>query len=65
LINVCYDLEGPTTRQREIRGLKEAMEYFDCETSILITRDEEETIAENGKTVSIIPLWKWLPAGGE
>ena len=26
----------------------------------IVTKDDEETLEENGKLISVIPLWKWL-----
>jgi hypothetical protein len=60
LLNVCVDLGNPQTRQRELSGLKEAMDYFQLKESWLITADHEETIRMNGSRIRIIPLWKWL-----
>ena len=60
LINACYSLEDTTTRQREITGLTEAMQALDHEESWLITWEEEETFQQEGKTIHIQPLWKWL-----
>ena len=60
LINACYRLDSPTTRQREVSGLREAMNALNHTESWLITWDEEETIREAGKTIYVLPLWKWL-----
>jgi predicted AAA+ superfamily ATPase len=27
---------------------------------LIITRDEEKMIAENGVEINVIPAWKWL-----
>lgn len=60
LINVSYNIENISTRKREIRGLNEAMDYTGLKTSVLITNNEEDLICENGKTIKITPLYKWL-----
>lgn len=26
----------------------------------IVTKDDEETLEENGKLICVIPLWKWL-----
>ncbi len=26
----------------------------------IVTKDDEETLEENGKLIYVIPLWKWL-----
>ena len=60
LINVCFTLNDHQTRQRETEGLKEAMNALNTNTSILINNDLEEEIKVDGKTIKIVPLWKWL-----
>lgn len=60
LVNVCYRIDNPKTKEREINGLLEAMQYFNCTESWLVTSDSEETIRREGCTVRVVPLWKWL-----
>lgn len=60
LINVSYDLNSLQTFKREINGLQEAMEKLNLEKSVLITSEKEEFYSDKGKTIQIIPLWKWL-----
>jgi len=60
LINVSYKIEDNKTLQREIKSLKEGMDYFGIKNSYLINSQKEEQIDINGKKIHIIPLWKWL-----
>lgn len=60
LMNVCYSIEHPTARQREVMGLLEAMQFFDTSEAFLLTADHEETIQIEGKAILAVPLWKWL-----
>jgi uncharacterized protein len=60
LINVCYSLGDQQTRQRETDGLKEAMIALDVKHSVLINNNLEEDISVDDRTITIIPLWKWL-----
>ena len=39
IVNVCYDLNDPQTRHREISGLVEALIFFDSPQGWLVTRD--------------------------
>jgi hypothetical protein len=64
IVNVCYDLNDPQTRHREISGLVEALIFFDYPQGWLVTRDHEETVEQNGKKIMILPLWKWLLTSG-
>lgn len=64
LIQVCYDLTNPETKNREIRALLKAGKELHCKDLMIITKDKEdtETIEWFGDTavVSFIPLRKWL-----
>ena len=65
IANVCLDIHAPDTRKRELNGLKQAMKYFECDQAWLLTRSHEETVTHDGRTISMLPLWKWLVAEGE
>lgn len=49
-----------STRQREVAGLMEASKVTGCDTLTIITMDEETMLNEKGKTIRVIPAWKWL-----
>lgn len=59
LVNVSYR-NSQSTKNREINGLLEAMEYFGMTDSYLVTSEDEETISEGDKRIFVVPLWKWL-----
>lgn len=59
-IQVTDNLSNPSTRKREIEGLKYAMNRFNLDEGIIITIDAEETIIEDNKKIHVIPYWKWL-----
>jgi hypothetical protein len=46
--------------KREMGGLLVAMEKFDLKSGLIITEAQEEEKSVNGKTIKIIPLYKWL-----
>ena len=64
VIQVCLELQDPSTKQREILGLKEAMDKFSLSEGLIITENEEKTenLEIDGKVykISIKPIWKWL-----
>jgi uncharacterized protein len=66
LVQVCADLEDPATRQRELRALEEAMEETSCERATLVTLREEGSLEVGGRSLHIVPAWRWLlePAAG-
>ncbi len=60
LVQVCYDLSDPETKEREINGLLAGMKNFEMDEGLIITSDkfgEEET---EGKKVRYVPLWYWI-----
>jgi len=61
-IQVCRSLINEATKEREINGLLEAMEIYQLSNGLILTEDEEETIIIKEKTITILPLWKWLLA---
>jgi uncharacterized protein len=58
-IQVCYELNS-SNRDREIGGLLEAMKELKLESGLIITFDQEEKIKSGGKSISVVPAWKWF-----
>jgi hypothetical protein len=59
-IQVCYELNG-TNREREIGGLVEAMTDLGLEEGRILTYSQDETIpVDNGRTIMVMPVWRWL-----
>lgn len=59
---VCYELTVEN-RERECGGLLEAMEKFGLTKGTILTYDQEEEIPAGGKTIVVVPVWKWLLLG--
>ena len=59
-VQVSYSLKDETTRKREVTALLKIAKVMDVDNLLIITRDEEETIVENEKEITVIPIWKWL-----
>lgn len=59
-VQVSMDLSVAKTREREINGLMEAMEEHKLENGFIISFDDEENLQIKGKTIVVIPVWKWL-----
>jgi len=58
-IQVCYEL-NEKNKNREIKGLVEALEYFRLEKGLILTYDQEDSLMVKGKKIEIFPAWKWL-----
>lgn len=59
-IQVCYSFEDKETKEREVRGLMEALINYNLNEGLILTDDLEESFGRNEKTVRIMPVWKWL-----
>jgi len=60
-IQVCYSFDSDITKQRELNGIREAIKDYSLEEGLILLNDAlEQTIEENGKTIRIMPVWKWL-----
>ena len=54
-IQVCYKLTEEN-QNREIEGLKEAMNEFNIPKGLIITLDQEDMV----DNIKVTPAWKWL-----
>jgi len=63
-IQVTVSLYNPSTRERELKGLEEAMLIYGLTVGYVITENEEEILVEYDRTINIVPAWKWLLKNG-
>jgi predicted AAA+ superfamily ATPase len=59
LIQVVYSINNYQTREREINALIKAETKVRAKNLKIITYDEQEQISYKGKTIKVIPAWKW------
>ena len=59
LIQVCWDMLDNKTSERELRGLKSAMNELSIPSGTIITWDDETALDNN---IDVVPIWKWLIA---
>jgi len=57
---VTQSLQNSETQKREIRGLLDALEAYEISVGYILTEDEYDDIEQDGKTIHIRPLWRWL-----
>ncbi|HEC86422.1 MAG TPA: ATP-binding protein [Thermoplasmatales archaeon] len=60
LIQVCNDVDTMETKQREVKALVKAMEEFKLKKGLILTSDVEGEEVLGEKTITYMPLWKWL-----
>ena len=58
-IQVCYEI-NQNNKEREIKGLTEAMKKFNLKEGTIVTLNQEETIKQNNLTIKIVPAYKWF-----
>jgi uncharacterized protein len=58
-LQVCYQLHT-NNREREAKGLIEALKQLNTDQGYLLTLDQEEQIVQDGKTIIVKPVWQWL-----
>ena len=59
-IQVTVSLSEKNTYDRELKGLREAMESYNLDSGLILTENEEDLIEYSGKKITIKPAWKWL-----
>lgn len=60
LIQVSYSLDDPDTLQRETEALTKVAKHMNVNDLLIITKDEETVLEKDGKTIKVVPLWKWV-----
>ncbi len=58
-IQVCHVL-NESNKEREVNGLLEAMSEFKLATGLILTQEQEDELRIKGKTIKVLPVWKWL-----
>lgn len=60
LIQTSYSLQDESAFQRETEALIKVSKYLEMNDLMIITKDEETVLEKDGKTIQVVPLWKWL-----
>jgi len=60
LIQACYDIDDPKTKERELKSLVKAAGELDCSDLLVITWDWECDEEFKGGDIRFVPLWQWL-----
>ena len=58
-IQVSWQVEQQNEK-REVEGLLEAMNQLNLNEGTIITFDQEDKFHKDGKTIRLIPGWKWM-----
>lgn len=60
LVQVCWNIEEPKTKEREISSLVIAMNELKTKDALVITESDEFEEETDGKKIKFVALWKWL-----
>lgn len=60
-IQVCYNLDNSDGAfDREVGALLKLPSVLECKKLMIITRDSEQILESDDKTIEVVPVWKWL-----
>lgn len=59
-VQVSYSIRNEQTWNREVNALINLSRFMEINTALIITKDQEETIEQDGIRIKVIPVWKWL-----
>ena len=59
-VQACYNLNDVETYDREVNALLQLAKRMEVKKMLIISKDEENIISENGMEIEVIPIWKWL-----
>lgn len=58
---VTLQMDSPQTREREIAGVREAMQAYSLSKGYILTFEGKETINfDDGTIVEVVPVWEWI-----
>ena len=59
-VQASLDIHNDETCKREVGALVALNKVYTLKRAIIVTRDQEEQIMEQGLAIEVIPVWKWL-----
>ncbi len=60
MIQVCYQLDDPETKKREIKGLLQACKNFGLKQGKIITYDSYDCFQVDGIVCELVPVIEFL-----
>ena len=59
-VQVSYSIDDDDTKKREVKALTALNKYLPLKTAVLVTKNNEDTIIEDGLEIKVVPVWKWI-----
>jgi len=60
LVQVCTQMDDPSTRRREVEALVEAMTELGTTSAVIVTMIDEELLETDAGTVRVVPAREWF-----
>ena len=60
LTNVCLHFDADHTRQRELKGIMDGLQFLDEKEGLILTRDVTEDIRVDEKKILVRPAWEYF-----
>lgn len=60
LFQVCESLAEAQTRKREVTAMNEALTELGLKSGVIVTRNDEERIVLDDRTIEVVPVWRFL-----
>ncbi len=59
-VQACYNLNDVETYDREVKALLQLAKHIEVKKMLIISKEEEKVISENGVEIEVVPIWKWI-----
>ena len=59
-IQVSWSVYNPTTKEREVEGLVEALTSYNLNEGLILTYEDEDELTIKNFKIKVMPTWKWL-----
>lgn len=60
LVQVSYDISDSATLERELSALDKVARFLSARRLLLVTYNQEDTLALDGRPVEVMPVWRFL-----
>ena len=64
LVQVAQHLDNPSTRQREIRALQDAIGSIPVQSALILTDANQDSFVIDGVPVDVRAVAEWMVGGG-
>lgn len=60
LVQAAYSIADPATLERETAALIKVGKFLKASKFVIVTYNEERTLEQNGLTIDVVPVWRFL-----